>query len=91
MKNSIYTQAKKIEVELESPIAMEHDGEIWEPQDISAHVIVNIIPQAYNVLYNTEHPSLKWLSMEELEKGIKPDGSAKGMTHWDGRTWMEKN
>ncbi|MCE7738193.1 MAG: YegS/Rv2252/BmrU family lipid kinase [Candidatus Heimdallarchaeota archaeon] len=91
MKNTIYTQAKKIEVKLEKPIAMEHDGEIWEPQDISKHVIATILPKAYNVLYNTEHPSLKWLTKEELEKGVKPDGSPHGMTHWAGRTWQEKN
>ncbi len=91
MKNTIYTTAKKVEVELESPIAMEHDGEIYIPEDVSAHVIAKHIPLAYNALYNTEHPSMKWLTPEELEQGIKADGTATGMSHHKGRTWMEKN
>ncbi|MCG3221888.1 MAG: YegS/Rv2252/BmrU family lipid kinase [Candidatus Heimdallarchaeota archaeon] len=91
LKGVQYKYAKKVEVKLESPIGMEHDGEIYEG-DVSAHVEVNIMPRAYNILYNTEHPSMYWLSDEELDAGKKPDGVAtKGMTHWDGRTWMEKN
>jgi diacylglycerol kinase (ATP) len=91
LKGAEYKYAKKVEVELESPIGMEHDGEIYEG-DISQHVIVEHMPQAYNILYNTEHPSMYWLTEEELTAGKKPDGIAtKGMTHWDGRTWMEKN
>ncbi|MHA1407499.1 MAG: diacylglycerol/lipid kinase family protein [Candidatus Heimdallarchaeaceae archaeon] len=91
LKGILYKYAKKVEVELESPIAMEHDGEIYEG-DYSAHVELNILPHAYNVLYNKDHPSMYWLTKEELEQVKKPDGTAtKNMTHWDGRTWMEKN
>lgn len=91
LKGVRYKYAKKVEVELESPIGMEHDGEIYEG-DVSAHVIVEHMPQAYNILYNTEHPSMYWLTEEELAAGKKADGkTTKGMTHWDGRTWMEKN
>lgn len=91
LKNTLYKTAKKVEVKLEKPIGMEHDGEIYEG-DVSAHVIVKHMPQAYNILYNTEHPSMYWLTHEELAAGKKPDGVAtKGMTHWDGRTWQEKN
>ena len=91
LKGVRYKYAKKVEVELESPIGMEHDGEIYEG-DVSAHVIVEHMPQAYNILYNTEHPSMYWLTEKELAEGKKPDGKAiKSMSHWDGRTWMEKN
>lgn len=91
LKGVRYKYAKKVEVKLESPIGMEHDGEIYDG-DVSAHVEVNIMPRAYNILYNIEHPSMYWLTEEELAAGKKPDGKAtKGMTHWDGRTWMEKN
>ncbi len=62
---------------------MEHDGEIYK-SDFSAHVEVNIMPHAYNVLY--------WLTEEELKQGKKPDGVAtKHMKHWDARMWQEKN
>lgn len=91
LKGVQYKYAKKVEVKLESPIGMEHDGEIYD-SDVSAHVVIEHMPQAYNILYNTEHPSMHWLTKEELAKGKKPDGVAtKGITHWDGRTWMEKN
>ncbi len=91
LKGMLYKYAKKIEVKLESPIGMEHDGEIYE-EDVSAHVEVNMIPQAYNILYNTEHPSMHWLTEEELKQGKKPDGTAtKHMKHWDARIWQEKN
>ncbi len=91
LKGTTYKYAKKVEVELESPIAMEHDGEIYDG-DISSHVEMSIMPQAYNVLYNTEHPSMYWLTEEELKQGKKPDGVAtKHMKHWDARIWQEKN
>ena len=91
LKGILYKYAKKIEVKLESPIGMEHDGEIYE-EDVSSHVELNIMPQAYNILYNTEHPSMYWLTEDELKQGKKPDGVAtKTMTHWDARIWQEKN
>ncbi len=91
LKGIRYSYAKKVEVKLESSIGMEHDGEIYE-EDFSAHVEVNILPRAYNVLYNTEHPSMYWLTEEELKQGKKPDGVAtKHMKHWDARMWQEKN
>ncbi|UJG43822.1 MAG: diacylglycerol kinase family lipid kinase [Candidatus Heimdallarchaeum endolithica] len=91
IKGGIYSTAKKIEVELEDAIPFVCDGELDIPESISTHLIGEIIPHAINVLYYKDHKSIKWLSREELDKGLRPLKNQYLISHSEFRKWQEKN
>lgn len=92
MKGTIFTFAQKVVLEVEDPIPFQFDGEVYVPQSIGKKLVAEIVPYAINVLYNPYHPSVYWLSAEELAAGKRPRLTEdKGMTHGEARRWQEKN
>lgn len=91
MKGTLFEFAKKIEIQTETAIPFDFDGEIYYPDSIGTHLKVEMVENAFNVLYNPHHPSVNWLSEDEASSSQLPNLTIKHKSHDQARKWQEKN